>query len=148
MDNVRRSSSLIERARILVVEDDAMVRSIVVEYLQAFGFKRIVAADSSRHAVRLLNDQGEGFDLVLSDWQMPGVDGLDLLRLSRKIPYRQAMKFIMITSQVPEERIKIAKARQAGVDAYIVKPFKGRLLRDKIWEVLGWGSGGNNEAKA
>ncbi len=148
MDNVRRSSSLIERARILVVEDDAMVKSIVVEYLQAFGFKRIVAADSSRHAVRLLNDQGEGFDLVLSDWQMPGVDGLDLLRLSRKIPYRQAMKFIMITSQVPEERIKIAKARQAGVDAYIVKPFKGRLLRDKIWEVLGWGSGGNNEAKA
>ena len=147
MMRTRGESLLLDRTRVLVVEDDAMVRSIVVEYLQAFGFKRIVAAETSHQAVRMLNDPGEGFDLVLSDWQMPGVDGLDLLRLSRKIPFRQELKFIMITSQVPEERIKIARARSAGVDAYIVKPFRGRLLRDKIWEVLGWGTSGSNEAK-
>lgn len=147
MIRTRGESLLLDRTRVLVVEDDAMVRSIVVEYLQAFGFKRIVAAETSHQAVRMLNDPGESFDLVLSDWQMPGVDGLDLLRLSRKIPFRQELKFIMITSQVPEERIKIARARSAGVDAYIVKPFRGRLLRDKIWEVLGWGTSGSNEAK-
>lgn len=148
MIRTRGDTLLLDRTRVLVVEDDAMVKSIVVEYLQAFGFKRIVAADSSHHAVRLLNDPAESFDLVLSDWQMPGVDGIDLLRLTRKISHRQELKFIMITSQVPEERIKIARARMAGVDAYIVKPFKGRLLRDKIWEVLGWGTSGSNEAKA
>ena len=123
---------------IMVVDDDALVRSIMVEYLQAFGFTRITAPEQSSQAVRMLLDQKLPFDLILSDWQMPGVDGLELLRLTRKISYRQETKFIMITSQVMEEKEKIARARAEGVDSYIVKPFKGRLLHEKIWDVLGW----------
>lgn len=123
---------------VLVVDDDAMVRSVLVEYLQAFGFTRIHDMKGGRQALKAINDGTIQVDLILADWQMPEIDGLQLLKLTRNNPMRKDVKFIMITSQVPEERIKITKARLAGVDAYIVKPFKGRMLREKIWDVLGW----------
>ncbi|MCM2282320.1 MAG: response regulator [Bdellovibrionaceae bacterium] len=123
---------------VLVVDDDAMVRSVLVEYLQSFGFVRIYDVKGGRQAMKLINDLSVPIDLILADWQMPEVDGLQLLKLTRNNPARKDVKFIMITSQVPEERIKITKARLAGVDSYIVKPFKGRLLHEKIWDVLGW----------
>jgi two-component system chemotaxis response regulator CheY len=123
---------------IMVIEDDAMVRSIIVEYLQAFGFSRIKAPASSSEAVMALIDEKISYDLVLSDWQMPDVSGLELLKMSRKLWHLRKVKFIMITSQVPEEKEKIAKALALGVDGYILKPFKGKTLHAKIWEVLGW----------
>lgn len=149
MVNLRDNAALISSISVLVVDDDAMVRNIICEYLRAFGFTDIVEANG-RRAQQIINDTTAPIDLILSDWEMPEVDGLTLLRLTRKVPHRQSAKFIMITSQVPEERIKIIQARTAGVDAYIVKPFKGRLLREKIWSVLGWGSdsGEDDEQKA
>jgi CheY-like chemotaxis protein len=148
MVELNDESHLLSRVRVLVVEDDGMVRSILVEYLESWGFKHIEAANHSRHAAKLLADEKEPFDLVLSDWQMPDIDGLELLRMVRRIPFRKDTKFIMITSQVPEERVKVAKAIEAGVDAYVVKPFKGEFLRQKIWLVLGWdkASGGGSDA--
>lgn len=131
-----------ETVSILVVDDDAMVRSVLIEYLMFFGFRRITDMSGGRAALKVLNDPQEKFDLVLADWQMPDVDGLALLRLTRNLAFRKETRFIMITSQVPEERIKIAKARLAGVDAYIVKPFNGQVLREKIWGALGWKNDG------
>lgn len=128
----------IGRASVMVIEDDAMVRSILVDYLKSFGFVRIQAPEDSKSAVKMLLDHKMRVDLILSDWHMPAVDGIDILRLVRKLPVRTETKFIMITSQVAEEREKVARARAEGVDAYIVKPFKGQVLRDKIWAVLGW----------
>ncbi|HVK62064.1 MAG TPA: response regulator [Bdellovibrionales bacterium] len=138
MTNLDKVLDLPHHVSIMVIEDDAMVRAIVVEYLQTFGFTRISAPDSSSEAVVSLLDEKLSYDLVLSDWQMPQVNGLEVLRLCKKLAHRRATKFIMITSQVPEEKDKIAKARAEGVDGYILKPFKGKLLRSKIWEVLGW----------
>jgi DNA-binding response OmpR family regulator len=125
---------------VMVVEDDAMVRSIIVEYLQTFGFTRITAPPDSSQAIVMLLDEKLPYDLVLSDWHMPDVNGLDVLKLCKKLTHRKNMKFIMITSQVAEEKNKIMRAKAEGADAYIIKPFKGKLLHEKIWSVLGWGA--------
>ena len=140
MADLEKVMALPHHVSILVVEDDAMVRAIVVEYLQAFGFTRIHAPEQASVAARMLLDERLPFDLILSDWQMPDVNGLELLRLCKKLTCRKKTKFIMITSQIAEERTKIAKARAEGVDGYIVKPFNGVLLHEKIWSVLGWGA--------
>lgn len=123
---------------ILVVDDDAMVRNIIIEYLQGFGFKNILEAKNGDHALKFLNDKDQLVDLIISDWEMPKVDGLVLLKAVRKHPVRTKTKFIMVTSQASRERIKISQARQWKVDGYIVKPFRGEVLRNKIFSVLGW----------
>lgn len=122
---------------ILVVDDDAMVREIVVEYLKSYGFTNIIEERNSVDALKLIQDRNEPIDLIVSDWEMPTPSGIDLLRTVRGLKHRAAVKFIMITSQKSMERIKIAQAASLGVDAYIVKPFRSQTLKEKVWEVLG-----------
>lgn len=123
---------------ILVVDDDAMVRTIVTEYLVTFGFTRIEEAKNGRHAMKIMNYENKFYDLVISDWEMPEVDGLTFLKALRNDPAREMCKFIMVTSQSSQERFKISRAAKSRVDAYIVKPFRGDMLKQKIYEVLGW----------
>lgn len=122
---------------ILVVDDDAMVREIVVEYLKSFGFSNITELKDSIKAMKMLQTVGNDIGLVISDWEMPTPNGIDLLRTMKQLPHRSETKFIMITSQKSMERLKIAQAGALGVSAYIVKPFRSKILKDKIWEVLG-----------
>jgi two-component system chemotaxis response regulator CheY len=123
---------------VLVVDDDAMVMSILVEYLKSFGFKRILQAKDGKAAIKLLQDPDRKIDLILSDWEMPNVDGHTLLKAVRNHPTRNTVKFMMVTSQSSGERTKIAQAKQLNVDAYIVKPFRGETLREKIFSLLGF----------
>ncbi|HEX4925942.1 MAG TPA: response regulator [Bdellovibrionales bacterium] len=127
----------IEDVTVLVVDDDAMVMSIVVEYLKSFGFKHILEAKDGKAAIKILQDPHQRVDMILSDWEMPNVDGHTLLKAVRNHPTRSSVKFLMVTSQNSRERTKIAQARQLNVDAYIVKPFRGEILREKIFKVLG-----------
>ncbi len=122
----------------MVVDDDAMVREIVVEYLKAFGFTNILEVRQSARALKHIQDVKEEMDLVISDWEMPDPCGVDLLRAIKKNPHREKVKFIMITSQKSMERVKIAQAASLGCDAYIVKPFRSKILKEKIYQVLGW----------
>ena len=124
--------------RILVIDDDAMVRSVVVDYLKVFGFTAITEASSGEHALRIVRDESQRIDFVISDWEMPDINGITILQALRKTPCRENTPFIMITSQSPRERQKIEWARKWRVSGYIVKPFRGRLLREKIWSVMGW----------
>jgi two-component system chemotaxis response regulator CheY len=128
---------------ILVVDDDAMVRSIVVEYLENLGFKNIFAAEDGSAALKLIQDAEYSIDLIISDWEMPEVTGLTLLKAVRNSPQRLETPFIMMTSQRSMERFKISQAAQWQVSAYVLKPFRQDALRSKVWEVLGW-----NEAAA
>jgi two-component system chemotaxis response regulator CheY len=123
---------------VLVVDDDAMVRNVVIEYLKSFGMTNITEARSGTQAVKLLNDPKFRVALVLSDWEMPEVSGLALLKSARRNPKRKGIAFIMITSQRSMERFKISQAAQWGVDAYLVKPFRADLLKERIWTLLGW----------
>lgn len=123
---------------ILVVDDDAMVKSILVDYLEDMGFEAVYAADTSEKALDLIQDPKKAIDLVISDWEMPAVTGLTLLKAIRNSPKRCETPFIMVTSQRSMERFKITQAAQWQVSAYVMKPFRQAALKAKIWEVMGW----------
>ncbi len=128
----------IEGLRILVVDDDAMVRTIILEYLKVFGFKDVIECKDGSSALKKVRDRHTRIDLVISDWEMPRVNGITLLKAVRSEPVREKTKFIMVTSQISQERFKISRAKQSSVDGYIVKPFRGEVLREKIFVALGW----------
>lgn len=122
---------------ILVVDDDAMVRDIIMEYLQTFGYRNVTLMKDGASAVRYLQNPNHRVDLVISDWEMPELDGLGLLQAVRRSPLRKDVKFMMITSQRSQERTKITRAAHWKVDAYIVKPFRGGVLKEKVDALLG-----------
>lgn len=123
---------------ILVVDDDAMVKSILVEYLEAMGFKNVYAAKKSTQALQIVQDSKTLIDLVISDWEMPEVSGLTLLKAVRNNPARKNTPFLLVTSQRSMERFKISQARQWAVDGYLMKPFRMDALREKIFSIMGW----------
>jgi two-component system chemotaxis response regulator CheY len=127
-----------KKISILVVDDDAMVRSILVEYLQGIGFECVHAAKKSTQALQILQDNKAHIDLVISDWEMPEVSGLTLLKAVRNNPSRKNTPFILVTSQRSMERFKITQAAQWAVSCYLIKPFKMDLFKEKIFEVMGW----------
>lgn len=123
---------------ILLVDDDAMVRSILIEYLAEMGFKKVRIAKTSEEALKLIRDPKFEIDLVISDWEMPRVTGLTLLKAVRGNAHRGNTPFIMVTSQRSMERIKITQAVQWKVNSYIMKPFRQAALKAKIYDVMGW----------
>lgn len=116
----------------LIVDDDAQVRSIIAEYLQSFGFHRVLQVKDGQEALRYIHDNDQPLDIILSDWEMPRIDGLTLLKALRNQVGRKDTKFVMITSQASRERMKVSQAIQLRVDDYIVKPFAGDVFRKKI----------------
>jgi two-component system chemotaxis response regulator CheY len=138
MSKIIPTAEIKESVSFLVVDDDAMVRTILIEYLMSFGFKRIEEAKNGRHAMKMIQYENKFFDVVISDWEMPEVDGLVLLKSVRNNSLMANTKFIMVTSQSSQERFKITRAAKSRVDAYMVKPFRGDTLKSKLYEVLGW----------
>ena len=122
---------------VLVIDDDAMVRDILIEYLKIFGFQKIISARNAQTAINVIQDSKQKLDFVISDWEMPGGDGLSVLQAVRKNPERKELKFMMVTSQNSMERIKISRAAKWKVDAYLIKPFRGQAFKVKLEEVLG-----------
>lgn len=126
----------LERMIILVVDDDDVVRKIIIEHLTSFGFKHFLEARDGSEAFRYVVDPIQRIDLIISDWEMPRTDGLTFLRAVRQHKYRLDTPFIMVTSQQSQERQKISSAKQHNVDSYIVKPFRGETLREKVFQVI------------
>ena len=123
---------------LLVVDDDAMVRGVIVDYLKEIGFSNVLETVSSQQGLKMIQNSKFPIGLVLSDWEMPGISGLVLLKALRKNPHRKGTRFIMVTSQRSMERFKITQAAQWKVNAYIVKPFTCSVLKEKIWQVMNW----------
>jgi two-component system, chemotaxis family, chemotaxis protein CheY len=121
---------------VLVVDDDKMVRDIIVQHLKAMGFTRFLEAGDGSEALKILVDSTSRVDLILCDWEMPRTDGLSFLRAVRANRFRSETPFIMVTSQQSQERMKVSKAKKNLVNAYIVKPFRAETLRQKIFQVL------------
>jgi len=126
----------LERMNILVVDDDDVVRKIIIEHLTSFGFKHFLEAADGSEAYRFIVDPIQRIDLIISDWEMPRTDGLTFLRAVRQHKHRQDTPFIMVTSQQSQERQKISSAKKHHVDSYIVKPFRGETLREKVFQVI------------
>jgi two-component system chemotaxis response regulator CheY len=116
--------------RILVVDDSTTMRRIVSNSLRAAGFADIVEAGDGRQALETLADVG----MVLTDWNMPVMDGLSLVRSLRANPATARLPVIMVTSEGARE--EVMEALSAGVNDYIVKPFTKEILAEKVRLVL------------
>ncbi|HWI29239.1 MAG TPA: response regulator [Stellaceae bacterium] len=118
---------------VLVVDDYLTMRRIMRSLLQQVGFSNIDDAVDGGSALRKLRDTR--FGLVISDWNMEPMSGLQLLKEVRADDRLRAMPFIMVTAESKTENVVAAK--EAGVSNYIVKPFNADTLKKKIDECLG-----------
>jgi len=122
--------------KVLVVDDFSTMRRIVKNLLRDLGFTNIQEADDGSTALPMLKE-GE-FDFVVTDWNMPGMQGIDLLKAIRADASLAHIPVLMVTAEAKKEQIVMAA--QAGVNGYIVKPFTAATLKtklDKIFERLG-----------
>ncbi len=122
-----------------MVDDFSTMRRIVRNLLKELGYTNVDEAEDG--AVALGKLQGGGFDFVVSDWNMPNMDGLTLLQSVRADPALKHLPFLMITAEAKKENI--IAAAQAGASGYIVKPFTAATLNDKlakIFEKMGQGA--------
>lgn len=122
--------------KILVVDDFSTMRRIIKNLLKDLGFSNIQEADDGSTALPMLQ-QGD-FDFVVTDWNMPGMQGIDLLREIRASDSLKHLPVLMVTAEAKKEQI--IAAAQAGVNGYVVKPFTAATLKeklDKIFERLG-----------
>jgi two-component system chemotaxis response regulator CheY len=122
--------------KVLVVDDFSTMRRIVKNLLRDLGFTNIQEADDGSTALPML--QSGDFDFVVTDWNMPGMQGIDLLKAIRADDSLSHIPVLMVTAEAKKEQIVMAA--QAGVNGYIVKPFTAATLKtklDKIFERLG-----------
>lgn len=113
---------------ILVVDDFATMRRIVKTCLRQLGFENVTEAEDGKVALEKLN--ANDFKLVISDWNMPNMMGIDLLRSVRGTEKLKAMPFLMVTAEAQKENV--LEAAKAGVSNYIVKPFTADQLEAKL----------------
>ena len=118
---------------VLVVDDYNTMRRILRNLLSQIGFSNVEEAEDGSTGLRKLRERS--FGLVISDWNMAPMSGLEFLKEVRSDGALKDMPFIMITAESKTENVVAAK--QAGVSNYIVKPFNAETLRDKIEKVLG-----------
>jgi two-component system chemotaxis response regulator CheY len=116
------------KIKILVVDDFSTMRRIVKNVLKQLGFENIEEAEDGAQALAKLKTGGFGF--VVTDWNMPNMDGLDFFLAARKDPGTKDIPFLMVTAEA--EKDKVIKAIQAGVNNYIVKPFTAEVFKEKM----------------
>ncbi len=114
--------------RILVVDDFSTMRRIVKNILTQLGFHKIEEAEDGKIALAKL--EANPFDFVISDWNMPNMMGIDLLRAVRAKDNLKSLPFLMVTAESQKENV--IEAVQAGVSNYIVKPFTAETLEQKL----------------
>ena len=118
--------------KFLVVDDFSTMRRIVRNLLKELGFTNVEEAEDG--AVALARLKQGGVDFVVSDWNMPNMDGLTLLQNVRADPKIKGLPFLMITAEAKKENI--IAAAQAGASGYIVKPFTAATLQDKLEKIF------------
>jgi two-component system chemotaxis response regulator CheY len=114
--------------RALVIDDSRTMRAILGKMLKEIGFEVLEAADG-REALERLQQNGRP-DLVLVDWNLPHMNGLDFVRAVRAEREYDGLPLLMVTTET--ERAQVAKALEAGATEYIMKPFTREILRDKL----------------
>lgn len=118
--------------KILVVDDFSTMRRIIKNLLRDLGFSNTQEADDGLTALPML--QSTDFDFLITDWNMPGMQGIDLLKAVRADPKLASLPVLMVTAE--SKRDQIVEAAQAGVSGYIVKPFTAQTLEEKIGKIF------------
>ncbi len=118
--------------KFLVVDDFSTMRRIIKNLLNDLGYGNVTEADDGATALPLL--QAGNFDFLITDWNMPGMPGLDLLKAVRADARLAKMPVLMLTAEAKREQI--IEAAQAGVNGYVIKPFTAVTLKEKIDKIL------------
>tara|TARA_R110002050_G_scaffold9504_1_gene33330 strand:- start:486797 stop:487201 length:405 start_codon:yes stop_codon:yes gene_type:complete len=125
-------SPLDKNMKILIVDDFSTMRRIIKNLLRELGFNNTVEADDGLTALPIL--QAGGIDFLVTDWNMPGMQGIDLLKAVRADAKLSSIPVLMVTAETKREQIMVAA--QAGVNGYVVKPFTAATLKDKIDKIF------------
>ncbi len=118
--------------RILIVDDFSTMRRIVKNLLNDLGFSNTAEAEDGNSALAAL--RASSFDFVVTDWNMPGMTGIELLKAIRNDPKLAKLPVLMVTAEAKREQI--VEAAQSGVNGYIIKPFTAETLKDKLTKVF------------
>lgn len=118
--------------KILIVDDFSTMRRIIKNLLRDLGFTNTAEADDGTTALPML--QSGNFDFLVTDWNMPGMNGIELLRAVRADERLRLLPVLMVTAEA--KRDQIIEAAQAGVNGYVVKPFTAQALKEKIEKVF------------
>ena len=118
--------------KVLIVDDFATMRRILKNILKQIGFKNLVEADDGTTAWEVLESQE--IDLIISDWNMPKMTGLELLKKVRASDKYKTSPFLMVTAEAQKQNV--IEAVQAGVSNYVVKPFTAEAISDKLSKIL------------
>lgn len=118
--------------KILIVDDFSTMRRIIKNLLRDLGFSNTQEADDGNTALPML--QSGNFDFLVTDWNMPGMTGIDLLKAVRADAKLASMPVLLVTAEAKKDQI--VEAAQAGVNGYIVKPFTAVTLKEKIEKIF------------
>ena len=118
--------------KFLVVDDFSTMRRIVRNLLKELGFTNVQEAEDGVQGLTML--QAEPFDFVVSDWNMPNMTGIDMLRAIRANPALKHLPVLMVTAEAKRENI--IEAAQAGANGYVVKPFTAGTLDEKLKKIF------------
>ena len=118
--------------KVLIVDDFATMRRILKNILKQLGFKNILEADDGTTALEVLGKQD--VDLIISDWNMPKMTGLDLLKRVRADEKYAKHPFLMVTAEAQKQNV--IEAVQAGVSNYVVKPFTAEAISEKLKKII------------
>jgi len=118
--------------KILVVDDFSTMRRIVRNLLRDLGFTNTFEADDGKTALPMLKEGN--YDFLVTDWNMPGMTGIDLLKAVRADPKLVNLPVLMVTAEAKREQIILAA--QTGVNGYVIKPFTAATLREKIEKIF------------
>jgi two-component system chemotaxis response regulator CheY len=118
--------------KILIVDDFSTMRRIIKNLLRDLGYNNTSEADDGLTALPML--QSGNFDLLITDWNMPGMQGIDLLRAVRADTRLSTLPVMMVTAE--QKREQIIEAAKAGVNGYIVKPFTAQTLKEKLEKIF------------
>ena len=118
--------------KILIVDDFSTMRRIIKNLLRDLGFTNTSEADDGLTALPML-ESGK-YDFLVTDWNMPGMQGIDLLKAVRANPELADLPVLMVTAESKKDQI--VEAAQAGVNGYVVKPFTAATLKEKIDKIF------------
>ena len=122
-----------QNMQIMSVDDFSTMRRIIKTLLKQLGYTNVVEADDGSTAWEML--QQNKVDFIISDWNMPKMTGLELLKKVRQDDNLKDIPFLMVTAEAEKENV--IKAVQAGVNNYVVKPFTADILKEKIEKIFG-----------
>ena len=123
--------------KFLVVDDFATMRKIIKKVLNELGYTNVEEADDGKTALPMIqaaHDAGQPYGFIISDWNMPGMTGIELLKTVRADAKVGNLPILMVTAEAKREQI--IEAAQAGVNGYVVKPFTAQALKDKIEKIF------------